>query len=870
MYTIESLIDIERVRTVMEKFYALTEIPFVLLRPDGTFVIDIGGHPGCRDFHRAQETSRQVCEQSDLDHIRKSMESGESCHVYTCPFGLIEIVCPVKVNGKVYALLSAGQFYSDEAEKITSEQLAERAEQYGYDEEAYAKAAESIPVRSRKEIQHIADFMMEEVKLISENAERKLNYLEQARQLEQTSSEMNQTQSDLKNQKQLLQTIIDALPAGIFWKDKQLVYAGCNRQFALDSGMHGDVEQIRGKTDKELPRICMDYRYFQEIDRQVIDEGKSLRNMEHRIVKEDGTPYWTYTSKVPLYDPAGNIDGLIGVYIDITKLKETELRLHKQEEQLQTIIQHSSDPIWIIDLNLNFVFVSPSIFQLIGFTAQEIQGKTLDAVITPESLREIRKMIREKGEVFRRPIQEPLNESVRMHIDYIHREGNIVHTEVNTSPLTDMSRRLYGILGTTRDITEQVKFSEKMRQTQKMEALGRLAGGIAHDFNNLLHIILGYSEMMQLMSEGSELNKLIDPVLDAGRKAQNLIEHLLLFSRGDQQGREYTEIQNVLTDFTPMLQRLIGEHIPVHTRIENTVPKVKINMQQFQQVLVNLILNAKDAMPNGGEIDIIADTVSYEESYHGELTVIEPGSYARIMIADTGTGIEKQELGKVFEPFYSTKEHVSGGGLGLSAVYAIVKQHKGFIDVHSMIGVGTTFEILLPSAEQQTGKRLEPDADGQNAAYSEHVQNRGDTEKHASSKSSEERKVVLFAEDNEMIRNMTRMSLEKRGFEVLTAENGDMAVQLFMKERERIDCLVLDVVMPGRSGKEVFDYAAAMNPDIKAVFCTGYDDNILSPRFLSSTDAKLVQKPYSIETLIQAVNEQCSSEKKINREISQS
>jgi len=862
MYTIESLIDIARVRTIMEKFYALTGIPFVLLRPDGTFLIDIGGHPVCRDFHRSSEVSGHICAQSDLDHIQESMESGDSYHIYTCPFGLTEVVCPVKAEGNVYALLCAGQFYSDDAETVSPEQLAERAKQYGYDAEAYRRAAESVPVRSREEIQHAADFMREEVKLISENAARKLKYLEQAGKLEQASSENIQAQSDLENQKQLLQTIIDTLPAGIFWKDKHAVYIGCNRQFALDSGVHGDIEQIKGKTDKDLPTVRMDYRYFHEIDRQVIEEGKSLRNMEHKIVKDDGPPFWTYTSKVPLCSEDGAITGLVGVYIDITKLKETEIRLHKQEEQLRTIIQHSSDPIWIIDLDLNFVFASPSISRLIGYSAEEMQDIPLDDVIPPESLAEFRKMIQEKRDIFQQPVQEPLNESVRMHIDYVHREGYIVHAEVNTSPLTDMNGKLYGILGVTRDITEQVKFSEKLRQSQKMEALGRLAGGIAHDFNNLLHIILGYSEMIQMMSEGSEVRDLAEPILDAGRKAQNLIEHLLLFSRGDQQGREYTDVRKMLTDFTPMLQRLIGEHIPVHTRIEQMPVKVKIHMQQFQQVLVNLILNAKEAMPNGGEIDIIADTVSYDEPYHGELTVIEPGSYARIMMADTGTGIEKDEAGKIFEPFYSTKEHVSGGGLGLSAVYAIVKQHQGFIDVHSMIGVGTTFEILLPMEKVQTDEKRKLDIE--NSEISDAEPKVSADENIPPGGTGREKKVVLFAEDNDMIRNMTRMSLQKHGYEVLTAENGDAAVQLFMKERERIDCLVLDVVMPGRSGKEVYDYAAAMNPDIKAVFCTGYDDNILSPRFLSSTDAEFVQKPYSIETLVQAVENQCLNGKREN------
>lgn len=867
MYRIDEILNLERIKGLMENFYSLTGIPFLLTDPDINRLIDIGGHSLCREFYRKNPAADKLCMQSDRKNVLKLQNTTKKYHIYTCPFGMTEVICPIRIEGQLYALLYMGQFfiekpnYSDYTKKYGS------PDAYGFDEESFSEAYKTVPVRSKEEVEKIVHFMAEQVEILAETGYQKKKLLEQSEKINKQNRELKNFTDLWSSQENLLNTIINSVSAGIFWKDRNAVYKGCNTQFAVDAGVNGHVEEVIGKTDKDLPNVKKDAAFFLRDDRKVLDSGLTLKNREHKIIKEDGKPYWSYTNKVPLRDTENKIIGLVGVYLDITKIKETENRLHEQEEQFRTVVMNSSDPIWIIDLNMSLLFASPSIERVISYSPKELEKIPMEEILTAESLKKVRDMLKEKQKLFTAKVEDPLAQSVRLQLDYISRDKEIVHTEVHISPLLNKNNQLYGMLSIIRDITEQQQMQVKLKQSQKMEALGRLAGGIAHDFNNLLHVVLGYGDMIKMLAEknqaeetqaeeisltrnkGNELIELVEPILEAGNKAKHLVEHLLLFNRSEKQQQEVLNIPEIFDEFISMLQRLIGEHIPIHNQIQKNVEGAWINRQQLEQILINIVLNSKEAMSSGGEIDIIVDRIDYDEKMPGEITVIPPGTYVRIMIADTGMGIDEDDLPKIFEPFFSTKENASGSGLGLSAVYAIVNQNGGYIDVHSMIGVGTTFEVLLPHVSLKT-------AEGSHADQAEISVQEMDSEALRNAhdervKETKQTSVILLAEDNDMIRRLTKTNLEKRGYTVAAAANGDAAIQLYMQYRERIKFLVLDIVMPGRSGKDVYDYAAAFNPAVKVIFCTGYDNNILSSDFVSRIGGKMIQKPYTIDKLME-------------------
>lgn len=862
MYRIDEILNLERIKGLMEKFYTLTGIPFLLTDPDINRLIDIGGHSLCRNFYRKNPATEKLCIRSDRKNALELQNTTKKYYIYTCPFGMTEVICPIRIEGKIYALLYMGQFFIQKPDYGNYVKKYGSPETYGFDEEDFAEIYKTVPVRSREEVEQIVQFMAEQVEILAETGYQKKKLLEQSEKIDKQNRELKSFTDLWSSQENLLNTIINSVSAGIFWKDNNAVYKGCNTQFAVDAGVNGHVEEVIGKTDRDLPNVKKDAAFFLRDDKKVLDSGLTLKNREHMIIKEDGKPYWSYTNKVPLRDAENKIIGLVGVYLDITKIKETENRLHEQEEQFRTVVMNSSDPIWIIDLNMSLLFASPSIERVIGYSPEELEQIPMEEILTAESLKLVRDMLKEKQKLFTANVEDPLTESVRLHLDYISRDKEIVNTEVHISPLLNKNNQLYGMLSIIRDITEQQQVQAKLKQSQKMEALGRLAGGIAHDFNNLLHVVLGYGDMIKMLAEknqseesslgmngGSELNELVEPILEAGNKAKHLVEHLLLFNRSEKQQMEVLNIPEIFDEFISMLQRLIGEHIPIHKQMQKNVEGAWINRQQLEQILINIVLNSKEAMSSGGEIDIIVDRVDYDEEIPGEITVIPPGSYVRIMIADTGMGIDEEDLPKIFEPFFSTKDNTTGSGLGLSAVYAIVNQNEGCIDVHSMIGVGTTFEVLLPHVSIKTtagshgahGKKIIQEAD------SETVRNAHDEKV----KETKQTSVILLAEDNDMIRRLTKTNLEKRGYTVAAAANGDTAIQLYMQYRERIKFLVLDIVMPGRSGKDVYDYAAAFNPAVKVIFCTGYDNNILSSDFVSRIGGKMIQKPYTIDLLME-------------------
>ena len=385
------------------------------------------------------------------------------------------------------------------------------------------------------------------------------------------------------------------------------------------------------------------------------------------------------------------------------------------------------------------------------------------------------------------------------------------------------------------DITHRHQLEAQLRQAQKMEAVGQLAGGVAHDINNMLQIIRGYTEMAIAKCKGQlDIKPHLKKVLSAANNASKLTRQLLAFSRQEVLQQKALGVNGLINNLMDMLHRLLGEDIGLSIRAADDLPSVMADQGMIQQVLVNLCMNARDAMPNGGALTIETNLLSVDKAFkenHGWAVLPQ---YVSISVSDSGAGIENDLITRIFEPFFTTKEASKGTGLGLSMAYGIIHQHKGAIEVVSELGVGSKFTVYLPSSgaspEEEENPTMGREVSGGN-------------------------ETILFAEDQEEVLALMQGLLEQKGYRVFPALNGEEALEVFSQNPRQFDLVILDMVMPRLSGRSVFEKIRAQNPSLPVIFSTGYSSNKLDGDFTHNNDFKLLRKPYSPDELYLAVRE---------------
>jgi nitrogen-specific signal transduction histidine kinase len=386
------------------------------------------------------------------------------------------------------------------------------------------------------------------------------------------------------------------------------------------------------------------------------------------------------------------------------------------------------------------------------------------------------------------------------------------------------------------DITERRVLENQFRQAQKMEAVGRLAGGVAHDFNNLLMVISGYAEvLLEHTRKNDPLYTKIEAIHQATDRATTLTRQLLAFSRKQLLELKVVDLNIIVEDIKRLLRPLIGENIELQTQLAPDLGRTRADAGQIEQVLMNLVVNSKDAMPNGGKIIIqSANARLNHEDVRREYSYIQPGLYVVLSVTDTGEGMDKETQLRIFEPFFTTKEKGKGTGLGLSTVYGIIKQSGGYVLVQSEPGQGTTFRIYLPRVEDA----LEPVG----TAGTSLSQNGGS-------------ETVLLVEDEESVRQLVRETLESKGYKVLEAENGEAALRIVSNYSDKIDMLITDVVMPGMSGRELSARLCASRPQTKVLYLSGYTEDAIGHEGVVDPDTAFLQKPFTLQMLSRKVRE---------------
>jgi nitrogen-specific signal transduction histidine kinase len=387
------------------------------------------------------------------------------------------------------------------------------------------------------------------------------------------------------------------------------------------------------------------------------------------------------------------------------------------------------------------------------------------------------------------------------------------------------------------DITDRKNLEEQLRQAQKMEAVGRLAGGIAHDFNNLLMVIQGYADLLaDRFPAGDPVRRNVEQIQMAGQRASSLTRQLLAFSRKQMLAPTVISVHTVVADMEKILRRLIGEDVQLETSSMPDLWLVKADRSQIEQVIMNLAVNARDAMPKGGRLTIETANVELDAAFSRHAVVMAPGKYVMLAVTDNGSGMDAETQAHLFEPFFTTKEKGKGTGLGLATVYGIVKQSGGYIWVYSEPGRGTTFKIYLPKIEEQVGLKHYKDGGSSSAAL------RGS-------------ETVLLVEDEDGVRQLARDYLRTNGYAVIEAPDGETALELAAKHQGPIHVLMTDVIMPGISGRELAQRIGEIRPDIKVLYMSGYTDQSVVHHGILESDAVLLQKPFTMATLASKLRE---------------
>ena len=416
-------------------------------------------------------------------------------------------------------------------------------------------------------------------------------------------------------------------------------------------------------------------------------------------------------------------------------------------------------------------------------------------------------------------------------------DGEIRRVRVTSRVFRDEAGRVKTWLGTARDVTSERDIEQRLHHSQKMEAIGRLAGGVAHDFNNYLAVMLGNAELLaREMSDRDSRRRYVEEITRAGNRSRILVRQLLAFSRRQTTEPRLIDVNEVLSNVHRMLELMLGEQVGLETVLYDDLHAVVIDPSQFEQVIVNLVVNARDAIQGQGMVLIETVNECIVESTHGDTGEIPPGEYIKIIVSDDGIGISDEVMGNIFEPFFTTKKEGYGTGLGLSTAYGIIQRHGGYVRVRSEAGCGTAFEVLFPKAVQHEDtlvRRVFGESDRLPAA-------RGGT--------------VLFTEDESQVRALTRLQLERGGYEVLSAASADEAIRIAKNHEGTIDALVTDIVMPGINGIELASRLSAELPSLRILFVSGYAEVEIPKEGLMST-ARLLPKPFTMKELLTTLSE---------------
>ena len=583
------------------------------------------------------------------------------------------------------------------------------------------------------------------------------------------------------------------------------------KNLVSDQTFEGWMEQVH-PDDRERVR--------KTLQEAILD--RSEYQLECRVVSPEGRAQWVELRGQVLAGPSGEEDRVLGIAMDISKRRQAEEALGRSEHNSRSLVEHAPYGICRSNLYGELLDANPALAEMLGYaSADDLLGVRSFAALYADP------------EQYVQALERFQTRQAFTGIEAAWKRKDGVHITVRLTG-RPVQNGFDGLDIFAENMSEQRALEQQFRQAQKMEAIGRLAGGIAHDFNNLLMVISGYSELVQdELGPGHPLQQNLGGIRKAAERATGLTQQLLAFSRKQVLAPKVLELNSVVGDLGRMLPRLVGEDVDLVIVPSADPIRTKADPSQLEQVIMNLAVNARDAMPAGGRLTIETGVVEFDQEYARLHPSAHPGRYAMLAVTDTGAGMDAETQSRIFEPFFTTKEKGKGTGLGLSTVYGIVKQSGGYVWVYSEPGRGTTFKIYLPLAEEAE-TALQPET--------------------AAAADPPGLETVLLVEDEEHVRRVARQFLEIRGYSVLEAKNGDEALQLAHSHPGPIHLLLTDVVMPGMNGRELWQ-RLSWRPEMRVLFMSGYPENAIVQHGTLEPGVMYLQKPFTLNALTHKVRE---------------
>jgi two-component system cell cycle sensor histidine kinase/response regulator CckA len=637
-------------------------------------------------------------------------------------------------------------------------------------------------------------------------------------------SEREKAVSSLRQSEEKYAKIVKSSPDAITLRslpDRR--YLEVNEGFTHLTGYN--AEEVLGRTPAEL-NLWVEEEPHRRTLQRVETEGQ-VEGQEFRFRTKDGEIRYGRVSAVRV--AIDEKQCMLSVTHDITDRKRAEEELQESEAHFRSLVHDAPYGIYRVTLDGWLLEVNPALVRMLGYeTEAELLRCNMEKDVYSDA--------RARQRLIENYRQKP--DFRELEAEWRRKDGKIIIVRMTGHPILRRDNSLDYFEVFAEDITERRTLERQLLQSQKMEAIGRLAGGVAHDFNNLLGVILGHSDILGQQIEANEgLRKSVGAIQYAAERAAALTMQLLAFSRKQIIEPTVIDLNTTVREIEKMLHRVIGEDIELAIKLQPELGRVKADVGQLSQVLLNLAVNSRDAMPNGGKLVIETANAQLDETYARQHLGAKLGQYVMLAVSDTGIGMDSETLSHIFEPFFTTKETGKGTGLGLSMVYGIVKQSSGYIMAYSEPGRGTTFKIYFPRTEESVSLHKK----------AEEVIPRGS-------------ETILVVEDEPALREMTCVLLEDAGYTVLESSGVEHALETAKDVRRTIDLLLTDVVMPRLDGRELANQMVALRPNLKVLYMSGYTDDVILHRGVSTQGALLVQKPFTKSTLLRKVRETLDSQ----------
>ncbi|MDH4161821.1 MAG: PAS domain S-box protein [Nitrospirota bacterium] len=633
---------------------------------------------------------------------------------------------------------------------------------------------------------------------------------------------VNDALGKVRKKEREIHQLLDSTAEGIYGVDPRGNCTFCNPSCLRMLGYEREEELLGKNTHRLFHHTRADGQALPEADcriYQAYQKNTGIHVDDEVFWRKDGSSfpveYWSY----PVIEK-GAVTGTVVAFVDITERKKADSSLREEKNKIEAIIAAMGEGLSIQDRDFRVLYQNDVHKGFVGahagelcYQAYESSDKQCDGCPIASAFKD--------GSVH----------TVERIVDL---PGGTKSFEITASPLRNAQGEIVAGIELVRDVTERKRTEQQLQQAQKMEAIGQLAGGVAHDFNNILTAITGYASFLKVKTEeGSQLRYYGEQILTAAEKAGNLTRQILAFSRKQVIKPRPVNVNESIRGMEKMMFRLLGEDIEVRTVLTDRDATVMADPGQFEQVLLNLATNARDAMPAGGSLHVSTEVVELNNEAAHSKGLKVPGKYVLISFSDTGEGMSQKVRQRIFEPFFTTKEMGRGTGLGLSIVYGIVTQHEGQINVYSEPGEGTSFRIYLPLV---TGHQVRPAASKETT-----YKGKGET--------------ILIAEDDETVRNIARLTLEEAGYRVITAVDGEDAVARFREQPDSIQLCLFDLIMPKKTGKAALEAIRSLRPDVPALFMSGYAADIIKSKDLAEIDVEVMDKPLVPRELQRRVRE---------------